>query len=395
MSGNGRKGTPRRDGRVAALEALSALGKSWQWKIIPWSPETVHRFETGQAAGPASRPASPGGFCIWEYRYEERQLSLSRGFLRLFDISSPDLVLDAAEFRSCVPPKVYRSFHALTTRLRVEGGAVRRLLLMTKPGGGQRLQFHAAQTLSDGRGNVVKAFGFAREIRSRKRPRPEPKMADATFHLMESMPVAMAAFNEKDEAVFWNGEAERILERSLGSGCGSWVREPVDVGECLRRQIRAYRDRCRGDDWNRRVAMTTERGVRKDLLVSHVAGGIPIFGWSYQLFALDISEHVKAGLRRDAVLERIRGLMADLPPVSTLEQPQVRQGRSLRDFRITEKEADVVKHLIKGKPNKEIAAACGISVSTVKVHVYSIYRKLKVGNRLELYRFIVDKGIPV
>jgi DNA-binding CsgD family transcriptional regulator len=56
--------------------------------------------------------------------------------------------------------------------------------------------------------------------------------------------------------------------------------------------------------------------------------------------------------------------------------------------RISAREQEIVNLLLKGKSNKEIEDTLFISLSTVKTHVYNIYKKLKVKNRVELLRLI-------
>ena len=53
------------------------------------------------------------------------------------------------------------------------------------------------------------------------------------------------------------------------------------------------------------------------------------------------------------------------------------------DEALTPREREVLQLLALGLANKEIAARLGVSESTVKFHVNSILRKLKVANRAE------------
>lgn len=58
---------------------------------------------------------------------------------------------------------------------------------------------------------------------------------------------------------------------------------------------------------------------------------------------------------------------------------------------LTDREREVVKWVIQGMTNKEIAAQLGISDKTVKSHLSNIFGKLKVSRRLELLLYrIVD-----
>jgi DNA-binding NarL/FixJ family response regulator len=53
-------------------------------------------------------------------------------------------------------------------------------------------------------------------------------------------------------------------------------------------------------------------------------------------------------------------------------------------------EQDVLKRLARGLLYKEVAAELGMSVSTVRTHVWHVYRKLQVHNRTEA----ILKGLP-
>lgn len=59
----------------------------------------------------------------------------------------------------------------------------------------------------------------------------------------------------------------------------------------------------------------------------------------------------------------------------------------LREFNITKKEEIIIKELWKGLSNKEIAENQNISLSTVKTHVYRIYKKCNINNATTLLKF--------
>lgn len=51
---------------------------------------------------------------------------------------------------------------------------------------------------------------------------------------------------------------------------------------------------------------------------------------------------------------------------------------------ITEREHDVIHCLSRGLTNKEIGQQLGISQHTVRDHLSSVFKKLNIGNRIEL-----------
>jgi DNA-binding CsgD family transcriptional regulator len=57
-----------------------------------------------------------------------------------------------------------------------------------------------------------------------------------------------------------------------------------------------------------------------------------------------------------------------------------------RDFNITNREAEIIQELADGATSKAIGEKLFISQRTVETHIYNIYRKCDVGNRMELVR---------
>ena len=57
---------------------------------------------------------------------------------------------------------------------------------------------------------------------------------------------------------------------------------------------------------------------------------------------------------------------------------------------LTEREHDVLKKLLDGKPSKSIASELGISEKTVKIHLQHIYRKLGVHRRVDLLKAFAE-----
>ncbi len=58
------------------------------------------------------------------------------------------------------------------------------------------------------------------------------------------------------------------------------------------------------------------------------------------------------------------------------------------EYRLTEREEQVLRLIVEGKSNKEIAAELGISPKTVSVHRTNIMTKFKVQNTVELIRYV-------
>ncbi len=84
----------------------------------------------------------------------------------------------------------------------------------------------------------------------------------------------------------------------------------------------------------------------------------------------------------DGLLQAIRTLGPSAPPV--VASPSA-GGR--RPFNLTARELDVVRAVVGGHTNKEIAKQFGVAEDTVKHHLTSIFDKLGTSNRLELALF--------
>lgn len=76
-----------------------------------------------------------------------------------------------------------------------------------------------------------------------------------------------------------------------------------------------------------------------------------------------------------------------LQPVSAPAAPKA------GDFGLTQREREILKLVVTGKNNSEIAAQLIISLSTVKFHVSSIFAKLNVTNRVEAARVAMENGL--
>jgi DNA-binding CsgD family transcriptional regulator/uncharacterized membrane protein YozB (DUF420 family) len=60
----------------------------------------------------------------------------------------------------------------------------------------------------------------------------------------------------------------------------------------------------------------------------------------------------------------------------------------LEEYKISKREEEVIQNLCEGKANKEISETLFISLQTVKDHIYSIYQKTDVKNRVQLINLI-------
>jgi DNA-binding NarL/FixJ family response regulator len=64
-----------------------------------------------------------------------------------------------------------------------------------------------------------------------------------------------------------------------------------------------------------------------------------------------------------------------------------------RPFNLTARERDVIRAVVAGQTNKEIAKEFGVTEDTVKHHLTRIYDKVGTSNRLELALFAMHHGL--
>ena len=63
-------------------------------------------------------------------------------------------------------------------------------------------------------------------------------------------------------------------------------------------------------------------------------------------------------------------------------------GQILKQYGISDREAEIVGLLIEGLSNQQIAKQLYISPNTVKTHIKNIYTKVGVNNRLQLFSLL-------
>lgn len=80
-----------------------------------------------------------------------------------------------------------------------------------------------------------------------------------------------------------------------------------------------------------------------------------------------------------------------LPSTALRTSPEAREAE--RNSGLTEREGQVLKQLLEGLSNKEIAQRLDINVATVKLHMRSMSKKLDVRNRTELVLKAIQLGL--
>ena len=78
--------------------------------------------------------------------------------------------------------------------------------------------------------------------------------------------------------------------------------------------------------------------------------------------------------------------------VGALQQPPMKVPSPRNHHELSQREARILDGLVKGHPNKVIARTCEITEATVKVHMKSILRKIRVDNRTQAAIWAMENG---
>lgn len=96
-------------------------------------------------------------------------------------------------------------------------------------------------------------------------------------------------------------------------------------------------------------------------------------------------------LPREEVLQAIRAAMkgeSELPPlVSSI------LANRLRRPELTPRELEVIKLIVQGRSNKEIAQELGVELTTVKLHVGNVLSKLNANDRTDAATIAIKRGL--
>jgi two-component system response regulator DctR len=101
-------------------------------------------------------------------------------------------------------------------------------------------------------------------------------------------------------------------------------------------------------------------------------------------------DFVEKPFSNNALVDRIEQALA--LSAAELARRREQRSRARRMAELTEREAEVMRLVIEGLPNKRIADALGISVRTVEVHRARVFEKMDVKSAVELANRLRDAG---
>jgi two-component system nitrate/nitrite response regulator NarL len=135
------------------------------------------------------------------------------------------------------------------------------------------------------------------------------------------------------------------------------------------------------------------------LLMSEINGCVPLFA-SPDALVSTLDMIVTKDVRVMVVGDAKRPVIQPAPPEDS-NQPEIRIDKRRSDGAepplrnhpgLSEREAQILDGLVKGHANKVIARTCAVTEATVKVHMKSIMRKIRVDNRTQAAIWAIENG---
>jgi len=101
-------------------------------------------------------------------------------------------------------------------------------------------------------------------------------------------------------------------------------------------------------------------------------------------------DFVEKPFSNNALVDRVEQALA--ASTRAVQERQVGRRRQRQLQELTERERDVMRLVVEGRPNKLIADALDISVRTVEVHRARVFEKMDVKSAVELANLLRDAG---
>jgi len=101
-------------------------------------------------------------------------------------------------------------------------------------------------------------------------------------------------------------------------------------------------------------------------------------------------DFVEKPFSNNALVDRVEGALE--ASAQALLQRRAGQGTQQAFADLTDRERDVLRLVIDGRPNKVIADELGISVRTVEVHRARVFEKMNVKSAVELANLLREQG---
>lgn len=168
----------------------------------------------------------------------------------------------------------------------------------------------------------------------------------------------------------------------------------MDIGMPVMNGITATQ-RIKSQDPNIKVVMLTSMSNQEEVLASLAAGADAYCMKEIKLDRLaKVLEMVMDGaIWLDPMIARL--VIQSLPggSLKATEAPSEKQPKRRYNTQLTDREQEVLKLIVSGKSNKEIAQLLGVSNHTAKAHVGNIIQKLAVDDRTQVAVKALQEGL--
>jgi two-component system response regulator DctR len=214
----------------------------------------------------------------------------------------------------------------------------------------------------------------------------DPRLGLPTVYLVDDEDVVR-------DALAWLLRSRRLLsegfasaeafEAMLATRSGGWPTSPA----CLLLDVRMP-----GTSGLVLFERLAERGLLDSLPVIFLTGhgDVPTAVAAVKRGAFDFVEKPFAD---NALVDRIEQALAMSTTALLKQRDSVAVQRRLAE--LTERERDVMRLVIEGRPNKLIADELSISVRTVEVHRARVFEKMDVRSAVELANMLREHGGPL
>jgi DNA-binding CsgD family transcriptional regulator len=149
---------------------------------------------------------------------------------------------------------------------------------------------------------------------------------------------------------------------------------------------------------SRHIQSFEEKNLARGIIVYYLFSLLLFFTWN--------TSHVPLNIKVSVLARSLFGLAYNLPPLiflnialhSVFKRPTIEPERAesldrwLKDHNVSPREREIIQLVLNGKSNRSIEKELFISRRTVESHLYNVYKKLGIKNRMQLMRLATEKS---
>lgn len=149
---------------------------------------------------------------------------------------------------------------------------------------------------------------------------------------------------------------------------------------------------------SRHIENSKEKLLARGIIIYYLFSFFLFFTWN--------TSHVPLNIKVSVLARSLFGLAYNLLPLiilnivlhSVYKSPIIGPGRAgsldcwLKEHKVSPREGEIIQLVLNGKSNRSIEKELFISRRTVESHLYNVYKKLGVKNRMQLMRLVTEKS---